>query len=160
MPKWLWTWQNKWSKCIVCIPRQKITLKTSAIGTVSVQSSGSQTQTSRHPREPKISEVASFRPIMHPVNGGSTYSSVTRLCVHCGQMDFSRETGNLDVCLNTPDCKIFVYKIHKNNFFKHFEGQTKCNTSAGWTWHTHHQDVASALSSSLACASGDFYGSL
>lgn len=93
----------------------------------------------------------------YPVTGCDLYSA--GFCAHCGQIDFSRATGNCDVCVNSPDCKILSTKFRKTISFHtlkakqnvaHLQGGP--GTQATRMWPLPYAQVLPA------CASWDFYG--
>lgn len=145
-PQWLWPWENKWSRCIVCIPSQQIILKTRLIGGGDCMVMDSNIQDQQEHKRARQPPNVSFVPCQR------WWHLLSRLvCPLWPDSQFSGETGNLDVYVNSPDCKILSMKFRKTISLNHFQGQTKCkNTSAGWAWHTGHQDVAFALCSGLA----------
>lgn len=111
--QWLWAWDSKWSRCIVCIPSQQIILKTRPIGgeDCMVMDSNIQDQ-QEHKRVRQRVNVS-----LCPVKGGGIYSA--GWCAHCGQIvRFFRRNRKFRCLCEFSRLQNFVYEIQKNNFFK------------------------------------------
>lgn len=90
---------------IIGIPRQRITFQASPREQWAHLLQGHKVNRPQGVRRPLQVTCVLF------LTGVRIYSAGS--CAHCGQRDFSRDTGNLDVCVNSPDCKILSTKFRK-----------------------------------------------